>query len=98
MLAAVKRKQEERMGPDQVHDLKVCLRKAESNKILAVRTGGSRPLEISGGQEKTGWHQVWILLCPERFRLDICPMVCGATVFEALFFRAEKVAAVAWSP
>lgn len=86
------------MGPDQVHDLKVSLRKAESNKILAVRTGGSRPLEISGGQEKTGWHQVWILLCPERFRLDICPMVCGATVLEALFFRAEKVAAVAWSP
>lgn len=74
----------ERMGPCQVYNLKVCL-VPNPDETLAVRTGGSGPLEIRRGQERAGWHQASSTVCPERVMLDICPVICGAKYFENFF-------------
>lgn len=75
----------ERMGPGQVHDLKVCSRETKPNETLTVRTCGSGPLKIRRGQERIVWHQGLFILCPEIFMSDICPVVCGAAVLEHFF-------------
>lgn len=51
--------------------LKVCLRKAKSGETLAVRAGGSGPLEKRKGRERIGWQGEQVVLCPGRSMVDI---------------------------